>query len=139
MDDILLNEGEKSGNISNIKKSSYHIYSHLMKIVMLNNILTDWFGTIFEQNDQLMGITNKSHWTEAKQKMNFIKRKAIEEYTEDGNPNAEIAFNIVHNDFPNIELFKDRGLLKDYIIKYINKKSISPKEKDKLINIVNSK
>lgn len=137
--DNLLNESTKSGSIQNIKKSSYHIYSHLMKIVMINNILNSWIGTVFEQNDQLMNITNKSYWSEAKQKMTYIKNEAIREYTKDGNPNAEIAFNIVYNDFPNIELFKDKELLRNYIIKYINKKNISARDKDELINYVKSK
>ena len=137
--DNILDEGVKSGNIQNIKNSSYHIYSHLMKIVMINNILTGWIGTIFEQNKQLIDITNKSHWISAKQKMDYIKNKAIKEYTDDGNSNGEIAFNIVYNDFPNIELFKDKELLRNYIIKCINKKSISARDKDELINYVKSK
>ena len=47
--DNIINES-KSGNIENIKNSSYHIYSHLMKIVMINDILSNCIGTIFEQS-----------------------------------------------------------------------------------------
>ena len=132
----VLNES-RSGDVQNIVKSSSHIYSHLMKIVMNKEVLKRWINTVIAQNEELLKITNKTYWAEAKTKMNSIKVKAINEYVADGNNNEYVAFNIVYNDFSNIELFKDKNKLKNYMIKSVKSKNIS--NKDELISYIESK
>lgn len=119
----IINES-KAGDINNIVNSSYHIYSHLMKFVTVRPILPGWIGTINEQCDQLMGIANATCWREvtgSPSKLAKIKRKAIEEYNKDNkNMNGEIAFNIVYNDFYDITKFRDKSILKDYMISHLD-------------------
>ena len=66
--------------------------------------------------------------------LDYIKSKSIEEYHKDGNPNGEIMYNIVHNDFPTILDLMNKSKIKEYLIKRAEKiqdfdaiKSISSK------------
>ena len=120
MSNIIINES-RSGDISNIIKSSTHIYSHLMKFISIKPKLTSWVSTIYEQSGQLNNITKVSYWREVtnnKSKLLKIRNDAIAKYSKDGNSNGEIYFNIVYNDFYDIDKFKDKDLLKSYLLNH---------------------
>ena len=122
MNDIIFNES-RAGDISNIVNSSAHMYSHLMKFISVRPILPGWIGTIINQSNELNKITNKSYWRDVinnPSKLEKIKREAIAEYEDDGNRNGDIQFTIVHNTFNNITMFKDRDMLKSYMLIYLD-------------------
>ncbi len=117
--DLILNENA-STEIDRIVNCSSHIYSHLMKITMVNPISKSWIRTVAEQSRQLAKINNASYWktvTDNSIKIAKIKNNAIAEYIKDGNKNAEDAYKLVHNEFPDITIFQQWTCLRDYIIK----------------------
>lgn len=122
MNNIIFNES-RAGDISNIVKSSAHIYSHLMKFISVKPILTSWVKTIDNQSGMLTGITNASFWRDVTNdplKLEKIKRRAIDEYERDGNRNGDIQFNIVYNTFYDITMFKNRAMLKSYMMSHLD-------------------
>lgn len=126
----IINES-KSGEINNIVNSSAIIYAHLMKFLSQDNLLTGWVGTIKEHVNQLSCITNKTYWREVKsdiKKLEKIKRRAISIFEDDGNENGEQFYTLVHNEFYDIEMFKDREKVKQYMIRLCNKKKNSDME-----------
>ena len=125
MDNYEIIEESRKGEKSTIENSSIHIYSHLMKFISVKPILPGWIGTISEQSRNLIEITNASYWrdvTNNPSKLAKIKRKAIIEYEDDGNRNGDIQFTIVYNTFSNITMFKDRALLKSYMLSHLDPK-----------------
>lgn len=123
MIDKLITESNRAGSISNIVNCSAHIYSHLMKFISVRPISKRWINTIKVQSGQLAEISNVSFWrdvTNNPSKLEKIKRDAITEYEKDGNKNAEVQFNIVHNDFYDITKFKDINILKNYMLNHLD-------------------
>ena len=119
----LITENNRAGSIGNIINSSAHIYSHLMKFISVRPISKRWINTIKVQSGQLAEITNVSYWrdvTNNPSKLEKIKRDAITEYEKDGNKNAEVQFNIVHNDLYDITKFKDINILKNYMLDHLD-------------------
>lgn len=122
--DIMMESAKTS--VSKIENCSIHIYSHLMKMVTNDSIHKDWVQTVYEQHRQLKQITNSSYWkvvSNDESKMRDIKNKAMEEYIEDHNTNAEAAFNAVYNGirgmnngFSSITKFQDWNALKKFMI-----------------------
>jgi len=122
MIDILITES-KAGDLHNIEASSAHIYAHLMKFVAVRPISKTWISTINEQCEQLAGINNASYWREVMNspiRMEKIKRWALDEYEKGGNKNAEVQFNIIHNDFYDITKFKNKDILKNYMLNHLD-------------------
>lgn len=123
MIDNLITEGKRAGSIDNIINSSSLIYAHLMKFISVRPILPGWIGTIIEQSDQLAEINNAGYWRDVMNdpiRMERIKRQAINTYKKDGNKNAEAQFNIVHNDFYDIRKFRDKNVIKNYLISHLD-------------------
>jgi hypothetical protein len=80
-----------------------------------------WVNTICVQCSQLNKITNKSRWDEIvydQSTLNSIRTKAIKEYEKDGNKYGDVQFNVIHNEFPDIRMLKDRNLLLNFIIRF---------------------
>lgn len=132
----IINESERKGNISNIMRSSSHMYSHIMKVISIRPILTGWIGTIKNQIKELNKITNSSHWREVLDnptRLSKIKEDALKDYAKDGNLNGEIYFNLVYNDINDISKFKDKEFIKNYLISKLDPR----KDKDMIDYIKN--
>ena len=119
----LLNEsrGNRRTEVNNIINSSYHIYSHLMKFVGANYNSKSWADTVYNQSNQLRGITNAGFWREAEGRFEEVKRKAIKEYIDEKNPNADTAFGIVYQSFPNLYSLQSWPNLKAFMIDWCSK------------------
>ena len=119
----LLIEGKdnRKTQINNIINSSYHIYSHLMKFVGASYNSKSWVNTVYEQSSQLRDITNASYWREAETHIEEVKRKAIQEYVKERNPNADTALGIVLQTFPTLSSLQYWGPLKQFMIYWCSK------------------
>ena len=133
-----VSESKVKGSKSNIVKSCGNLYAHLMKCCFVKPISLKWIDTIVEQLRQLIDIKNESYWRDViydQVKLNKIKRKAIETYTNDGNKNAEIAYTIVHSKLPDIQMFRrNPESVKAYLIELANEEN-----NNELIDIINNK